>query len=249
MRQELLENKLPLTEEERGELKSKSIKKHTYTTIWFHWFNALTWLLLLPTGAALINSDKYNFIPLELTQIISSIFQGRENLLKFHIWFGILWTVVMFYAVFGARVYLPVIKSAFLLDRDDLQWFKHFINKIRGVKGEEPPQGFFNAGQKLFAVNFYLMLPVIMITGVVMYFQLLPPFFLRWAILGHFISVGTVAIGLPVHIFMAGFYAPERSAFTSMFTGKLNEYFAYKHNYKWWREAKKKSLEQSDSSH
>jgi formate dehydrogenase subunit gamma len=242
MRPELLENKLPLTKEEENEFKSSYIKKHNYTAIWFHWFNAVIWLLLLPTGSALINSEKYNFMPLELTQIISSIFQGRENLLKFHIWIGILWTVIMFYAAFGARIYLPVIKSAFLLDKDDLQWFRYFINKIRGIKGEPPPQDFFNAGQKLFAVSFYLMVPVIMLTGIVMYFQLLPAVLIRWAILGHFISVGTVVIGLPVHIFMAAFYAPEHEAFTSMLTGKLNEYFAYKHNYKFWRSVKKAAL-------
>jgi len=86
------------------------------------------------------------------------------------------------------------------------------------------------------------MTPVIVITGIVMYFQLLSPFFIRWAILGHFISALTVVVGLPIHIFMAGFYAPERPAFVSMFTGNLNEYFAYKHNYKWWREVKKAEL-------
>lgn len=237
MRAELFDQPLPLTEEEKKELKSRLIKKHDYTTIWIHWLNAAVWATLLPTGAALINSAKYSFVPLGFSAWVSSIFQGRENLLQFHIWTGVLWAFVLLsYAIFGARRYLPIAKEIFSLNMDDIKWQKAFFDvKILGKSLEMPPQGFFNAGQKMVGMTIYLMTPTIMVSGLIMSFQLLDPWLIQWSILAHFIAVGLICLGLPVHIFMAGVYAPEREALKSMITGYINEYFAYKHNWKFWR--------------
>ena len=57
MRNEILEEYLPLTPEEKEALKSKKIKKHHVATIFLHWFNMLVWLTELVTGAALIISS------------------------------------------------------------------------------------------------------------------------------------------------------------------------------------------------
>jgi hypothetical protein len=37
---------------------------------------------------------------------------------------------------------------------------------------------------------------------------------------------------------MAAVFPEEKPAFFSMFTGKVNELFAYRHHFKWWREYK-----------
>jgi len=228
-----------MTKDEKEKLKKNLIKKHDYTTVWIHWFNALVWFLLLPTGAALISAEKYNFVPIGFIKWMSSLFVGRENLLKMHVWIGVFWIfIILTYAIFGAKRYFPIVKSLFIIDSDDIKWLKAFLSKILGKKVDMPPQGFFNAGQKLVAINIYLMTPIIMITGLIMAFQLLPPPIIRLSILLHFIAVGSICINLPIHIFMAAFYAPEREAFKSMITGHLSEYFLYKHNYKFWKKLK-----------
>ena len=45
-----------------------------------------------------------------------------------------------------------------------------------------PPQGIYNAGQKLFAVLVYMMIPVIMITGLIMTFHLISTTVVAWAV-------------------------------------------------------------------
>lgn len=49
-----------------------------------------------------------------------------------------------------------------------------------------------NAGQKLFAFMTYAMIPVVMVSGVIMAFQLFGPTVVGWAIVFHFAAVGAV---------------------------------------------------------
>ncbi|MCX5716849.1 MAG: cytochrome b/b6 domain-containing protein [Nitrospirae bacterium] len=243
MRPELLIDQYPLTEDEKNELKSKKIKKYKFSIIWAHWLNAFAWLVLTVTGVAIINNDKYNLVPLGFTQWMSSLFSSREYLLKFHVWLGIFWILdLSLYVIFGAKRYSPDIKSVFTIDTDDRAWLVSFTRKVMGLNYTFPPQGFLNAGQKLVAMAVFTMTPVIMITGLIMAFQLLPPFFIRASILIHLLAVGAVACALPIHIFMGGCKAHEHESLKSMITGYMSEYFAYKHNYKFWRDVKKAAL-------
>jgi formate dehydrogenase subunit gamma len=234
MSDEFCNHNHPLTAETILKMKARQIKKHGYSMIWMHWFNFITWIALLLTGAALIDAGRYRFIPLQVQQIIASLFEGRHNMLKFHVWFGVLWVLVFLIFLSGSILYWPIIKSVFLIDRDDLNWLKAKMLGIMNIKVEYPPQGFFNGGQKMFAVSVYVCTPVIMISGLIMAFQLLPPLFIRFSVVVHYLAVFAVIIGLPVHIFMAGFYAPERENFHAMFTGHISEWFLFRHNYKWW---------------
>lgn len=230
-----------LPEDLKQSLKNTKIKKHDYSMIWLHWFNAFVWLILLFTGAGLISADKYRFIPTSLQNIIISIFGTKAAMINFHIWVGCTWIIVYLIYFAGSKRYFPVIKSVLTLDIDDFWWLVKKGPEMIGKKVQMPPQGFFNGGQKLFAIMVYLYTPVIVITGLIMSFQLFSPEIIRWSILFHYLSVAIVFIGLPVHMFMAGFYAPEREDFVSMFTGHISEWFAFNHNYKWWIKQKSKN--------
>jgi cytochrome b subunit of formate dehydrogenase len=77
-------------------------------------------------------------------------------MLQFHIALGVTWILVfLVYGVFGVRAYLSqeVLQKEIALDRDDWRWLLVRALLILGRSKEAlPPQGIYNAGQKLFAL-------------------------------------------------------------------------------------------------
>jgi len=143
--------------------------------------------------------------------------------------------------LFGWRNYLhaEVIRKEIALDRDDVQWLMLRTRKL--IKNDPtplPPQGAYNAGQKLYALLVYVMLPVIMVTGVIMMAHL-GTVLVQWAMVLHFMAVGMVVSGLMIHVYMGAVFPEERPAFYSMITGMVNELYAYRHHFKWWAEVRR----------
>jgi formate dehydrogenase subunit gamma len=232
----------PLTAEQAAAMAQRQIKKHHVAIVLLHWFNATTWLLELATGAALIVSPRYRFAPIWYLQMTEGIFGSRANILRFHIAVGLTWiTVFLVYAVFGFRNYLhvEVLQHEIGLDKDDVHWLKARILKLAGRgEGPLPPQGVYNAGQKLFALLVYTAVPIIMLTGLVMTFRWFGTAVVAWAMILHYFAVGMVVSGLMIHVYMGAVFPEEKPAFYSMITGVVNELYAYHHHFKWWREVK-----------
>lgn len=233
---------VPLTAERAKAMEQLTIKKHDTAIVLLHWFNAFVWLLELITGLALIINPAYRVMPLWYSNMIRSALGSGGNMLRFHIIIGLTWIVVFcVYGIFGFRHYLhhEVLVNEVGLDKDDFDWLRIRLLLTLGRSKEAlPPQGSYNAGQKMYALLVYSMVPVIMITGVIMAFHLFGTVVVSWAMLLHFVAVGMVVSGLMVHAYMGGVFPEERPAFFSMITGRVNELYAYKHHYKWWRETK-----------
>jgi len=229
-----------LSFEQIDAMKQRHVKKHHVAIILLHWFNATTWLVELATGAALISSRQFAFVPRWYLEMMADLAGSRANLLRMHIAVGLTWIAVfLVYAVFGVRTYLTaeVVRREIALDRDDVRWLAVRVRGILGrSRGALPPQGVYNAGQKLFAIMVYAMIPWVMATGVVMTFHLGGTTLVGWAAALHFVAVGIVVSGLMIHVYMGAVFPEEKPAFFSMITGTVDEYFAYHHHYKWWRE-------------
>ena len=221
-------------------MSQRQIKKHHVAIILLHWFNAIVWLLELSTGMALISSPYFRVAPRWYLQIVQSFFGTRANMLHFHIALGLLWAIIfLVYGTFGFQTYLrkEVLQKEIALDRDDVRWLLVRVgNMIRGTKNKLPPQGVYNAGQKLFAILVYMMIPLVMISGVIMSFHLISTTVVAWAVVVHFFAVGMVVSGLMIHVYMGAVFPEEKPAFFSMITGTVNELFAYRHHHKWWKE-------------
>ncbi len=219
----------------------RQVKKHHVAIVLLHWFNAMVWLLELSTGAGLIVSPNYRFMPQWFLSLMEGIFGTRANLLRFHIAVGLTWiTVFLIYAIFGFRNYLhqEVLAREIALDQDDFDWLRIRLLKLLGkTKAPLPPQGVYNAGQKLFAFMIYSLVPIIMLTGIIMTFHL-GTALVAWSMVAHFFAVGMVVSGLMIHVYMGAVFPEERQAFYSMITGSVNELYAYRHHFKWWREVK-----------
>ena len=231
-----------LTAEQAESMLQRQIKKHHVAIMLLHWFNASVWLLELLTGIALISSPHFRFAPVWFLTMLQEIFGSRANMLRFHIALGLTWVgVFLVYGIFGFRTYLSeeVLKREIALDRDDFRWLIVRTLRILGRSKEElPQQGIYNAGQKLFALAVYAMIPVVMVSGLIMAFHLFGAQVVAWAIVAHFVAVGLVVSGLMVHVYMGAVFPEEKPAFFSMITGTVNELYAYDHHFKWWREVK-----------
>jgi formate dehydrogenase subunit gamma len=232
----------PLSPEEARLLAQSHIKKHQVAIVLLHWFNAMVLLIELCTGSAVFVAPDYRFMPIWYLKLMEDFAGSHANLLRVHIAVGVGWTIVfLVYAIFGWRHYLltEVLRKEVGLDRDDLQWLRIRLLRLLNRSDEKlPAQGAYNAGQKLYAMMVYAMVPLIMITGWIMAFHLLGTFVIQWAMLLHFLAAGMVVSGLLIHVYMGAVFPEERPAFYSMITGTVDELYAYKHHFKWWREVK-----------
>ncbi len=233
---------LALTADQAERMAQRQIKKHHVAIVLLHWFNAITWLLELATGAGLIISPHYRFAPLWYLQMMEGLFGSRANMLRFHIAVGLTWIVVfLVYAIFGYRNYLhvEVLQHEIGLDNDDVHWLRvRTLRLFRRTEEPLPPQGVYNAGQKLFALLVYIAVPIIMLTGLTMTFHWFGAAWVAWAMIVHYFAVGMVVSGLMIHVYMGAVFPEEKPAFYSMITGVVSELYAYHHHFKWWREVK-----------
>jgi formate dehydrogenase subunit gamma len=233
---------VPLTADQAEVMAQRQIKKHHVAIVLLHWFNAIVWMLEIATGSALVVASAYRFMPLWYITMMQQAFGSSANLLRFHIAVGLTWTVVFLaYAIFGWRHYLhtEVLRKEIGIDGDDIQWLKVRSLMLFGRTSEPlPPQGAYNAGQKLYALLVYSMVPIIMLTGLIMTFHLISTGLVAWAMVLHFVAAGFVVSGLLVHVYMGAVFPEERPAFYSMITGLVDELYAYRHHFKWWREVK-----------
>src|SRR4030043_490386 len=160
---------IPLPERQR--LRQKLLKKHNLANILTHWFNVAMWLMLLPTGIAIISSPRLGLSPEWWQELFRNLFGSTANLIRFHYTLGLLWTFVLsFNILLGFRRYfVPFAAHRLLLDKDDIEWLKIKPLQMLGFfKDKElPPQDAYNAGQKGYMYVVILGTLGIMSSGIV----------------------------------------------------------------------------------
>lgn len=237
---------IPLAEQKR--LRGKTIKKHNLANILTHWFNVASWLLLLPTGIAILLSPRLGIVPQLWLDTLRNLFGGTANLIKFHYSVGLAWmTVLTFNVLVGFRRYfVPFARHKMLLDKDDIEWLKVKPLQMMGLARNKslPPQDAYNAGQKLYMYVVIVGTFFIGLTGVIMTFHRYVPWpeLIQWSLPVHFVSVGTVVAGVLIHVYMGAVFPEEKEAFFSMFTGKVSAWYARQHHAKWyWQKAQEEA--------
>lgn len=234
------------------------IRRHSRSAIFMHWFNAICWIFLLFSGFALLVGDMQP-VGRWWIDLWHGIFGGR-GLLVSHLIVGSVWVIVyaLYILLFSRREVLPFMRevTTFYM-KSDLVWCMKKglwlvlgpkMTRKLGVDPTLPPQGFYNAGQRMVAVVAVIASIGLAVTGVVMGFfsgnveYAVSETVLQWCIFIHFCCAGIMAILLPVHIYMAALAPGEGPALRSMFTGFVPEEHIAHHNALWYEALKKKGL-------
>ena len=225
------------------------IRRHSATAIFMHWYNAACWLLLLFTGFALLANPLMQPVGDWWSSLWTGAF-GALGLLRLHVVVGMAWIVLYAaYLLVRARAEaLPFLKEITDLHiGSDLVWclrkglwlvLGERLMRRLGLDPELPPQGFYNAGQKLVAIIAVLCSLGLALTGLILVFASGRPGtegLLQICLLAHFCCAGLMAVFLPVHIYMAAFAPGEAPALRSMFTGYVPLEHIRHHNPLWFR--------------
>ncbi|MFO7729080.1 MAG: cytochrome b/b6 domain-containing protein [Desulfonatronovibrio sp.] len=236
-------------------MSEKMIHRHDRGAIFIHWFNAICWIFLTLTGIGLIDNERINPVGAWWPALLRSIFGSGETLINFHVYAGLLWAVVFLaYILFRFKQTVAFLKEIFSITpaRDTSWMIKKNIQltlgnkalKKMGMSSDIPPQGFYNAGQKLFAQLTVIAGLVLVITGIIMYISTIVlnnPTPVTWSRTIHYLMAGLALAGLLVHIYMAAISREERPAFKSMFSGVVPEKYARHHHELWYNKLKNKS--------
>ncbi|MBT4285743.1 MAG: cytochrome B6 [Deltaproteobacteria bacterium] len=230
------------------------ITRHSKFAIFMHWFNAACWLFLLATGLGLIDNGTLSPVGTGWPHMLKQLFNGGGNLLAAHVTVGITWSLMfLVFAITNPKKnFIEFVKEIFAISvKRDLTWLvkkgiimtcgKQVLEK-RNIDAELPEQGFYNFGQKLFAIPSLLGGFLIVATGYLMMVSMwvnINAQLVQWSIFLHFLMVGLLVAGLVIHIYMAAIVAEEKPAFFSMFTGKVPIDFARHHNSLWFKKISK----------
>ena len=201
--------------EERRRLREKKYKKHNLANILTHWFNVGSWLMLLPTGIAIISSSRLGLSPVWMQEMFRNLFGGTANLIRFHYSVGLIWIFVLSFNIFlGFRKYfVPFAAHRLLLDKDDIEWLKVKPLQMFGLfKGKPlPPQDAYNAGQKAYMYVVILGTIGIMLSGIVMTFnEFFPYIWKQFAQPIHWVSVFAIVAGVIIHVYMGAVFPEEK---------------------------------------
>lgn len=234
------------------------IRRHSRSAIFMHWFNAVCWIFLLFSGLALLAGEMQP-VGQWWINLWQALF-GERGLLVAHLVVGSVWVVVyaLYILLFSRREVLPFVREVTRFNlRNDLLWcMKKGMWLVLGPKmtiklginPALPPQGFYNAGQRMVAVVAVIASVCLAVTGIVMGFfsgnveYAVSENILQWCIVIHFCCAGIMAILLPVHIYMAALAPGETPALRSMFTGFIPEHHVEHHNPFWYEDLKKRGL-------
>jgi formate dehydrogenase subunit gamma len=189
-----------------------------------HWLLAATFFVMLGSGLAL-------YLP-SLSNIVA-----RPTAKAWHLWsaaaLGI--GIVLLVALGNRRALARTARDLERLDGDDARWLGG--GPRRFVTGEPaPPQGRFNAGQKLNAAITLGLMVVMAVTGLLLWYGEQDTTY-RYAGTVYVHDWGTFILMLLVagHIYLAVLHPATRHALRGMTLGDVDRDWAEQHHEKWAR--------------
>lgn len=218
--------------------------------IYLHWFNAVCWFLLTPSGLGIIRGEAIRIIPAGWSEFLQSLVGGNANLVLIHSVLGIIWSaVILLFALLNWNsVVVPFLKNVLSLTPkkiiDDIGFMVQAIVGLLTLSKtdkEPPPSGRYNGAQRLLGTMILACSITIAVTGLAMFFgpgiSVAPEIF-RWSLVLHTMCVGVVWIGLVAHIYFSAVEEPE--VLEGMKSGYLETGFIKHHNSLWYEELKQK---------
>lgn len=185
-----------------------------------HWLTAITFLLLTFSGLALFHPSLFWF-----TQFFG----------------GPVWTRIL-HPFVGVAMFLSFSGLALrfwhhnLMGRDDWVWLSRVMDVVRNREDRLPEVDRYNAGQKLLFWTMIATIPVLLVTGIVIWRPWFAGYFpigaVRVSALLHAVCAFVMISGIIVHIYAALWIKGTMGA---MIRGTVTRAWAAKHHPGWYR--------------
>jgi formate dehydrogenase subunit gamma len=205
-----------------GKSSKRRVRRFTRTERAAHWLLAATFFVMLFTGLCLS----------------VSAFEGvldRPTAKAWHLWSAIVLAagLVLITVLGNRRALARSARELDRFDRDDGLWLRGAPGRLaRG--GSAPPQGRFNAGQKLNAALIGGLMLTMYVTGFLLWYgERDTTYRFAGTVMVH--DWGTLALMVLVagHIYLAVLHPATRHALRGMTLGDVDEDWAREHHAKW----------------
>jgi formate dehydrogenase subunit gamma len=197
-----------------------------------HWSHSITFFILLATGIVLLVKQVGEVVGHHLL-----ILQFHEYTALFYIFGPLLWVILG-----NRRSLARDVKEFDEWDQDDVEWLKKSVLKGPSARNL-PPQGRFNAGQKLNGILTISATLGFVVTGIIVW---RPPWIVKIApswIFGDAISNNAVFlhqlltfVSIPLvlgHIYLAAVSRATRPSLSALTDGTVPLSYAREHHAKW----------------
>ena len=194
--------------------------RNTTSTRVNHWITAACFVLLTLSGLAVFHPMLF---------FLSALFGGGQWTRAIHPWIGIVLTVS--YAGLVVQLWRDN-----LWNRDDIAWMRAFKRVLANEEEGVPEVGRYNAGQKFVFWAMALLIPVLFLTGLVIWELYFSSYTTieqqRVALLTHSLAAIAAIIVWIVHVYAAIWV---RGSVRSMTQGYVTPGWAWRHHRKWLR--------------
>ncbi len=194
--------------------------RHTTATRVNHWITAACFVLLMLSGLAMFHPMLY---------FLSGLFGGGQWTRAIHPWIGVV--LVVSYAGMIVQFWRDN-----LWTRDDIAWTRS-INRVLANEEEGVPEvGRFNAGQKFVFWSMALLIPILFVSGVIIWDVYFSPYTTieqqRIAVLIHSLAAIAAILVWIIHVYAAIWVKGSMGAMTQ---GYVTPGWAWRHHRKWLR--------------
>jgi formate dehydrogenase subunit gamma len=211
----------------------ETVQKYTKVARTFHWVHTAAFLILVITGIFL-------FVP-------AAGFLAQDSWTRvIHRVAAVIFVVApLIQVIANPKTTRASIKEAFTWGADDMAWLQaapryYFLNDESAM----PPQNEMNSGQKLWLTVLFIMAPVFVITGILMWFfkAALSPAVFQWCVFAHDVAFIATFVFLLVHVYLGVIHPLMRThggSFRSMVNGSVTAEYAKSHHGKWYNKVVK----------
>ena len=192
-----------------------------------HWIQFLAFVALLVTGLP-------NF-----SRSMRSYAVGRSGQTN-RIWHRVAALVYigspLIYLFGNPRAFFSSLREAFVWTRDDWVWLaRAWDYYTHGNVSDLPPQGKYNAGQKLNVLLQIVAYTFFVTTGLLMWFKekVTSPVAFTWSVIIHDLATIANSCMVMLHVYLVTIHPLTRESILSMVEGVVTREYAAKHHAKW----------------
>ena len=218
---------------------SISIQRFNVTERGLHWTHAISFLLLLITGCFLIFPA--------LSELAGRYYIAHLTILNVHVALAAFYLggPLLWFLLGNRRSLRRDLQELDVWDEDDIDFLR---SPLSVVTGAAPPQGRFNAGQKVNTILLGAAAIGFGVTGLIMW-QSNTHWFPQWMVQGSvnvhdILAILTTAL-IAGHIYLAALHPTTRPGLAGMFSGYVNRAWARHHYPKWVEQEEAVSHQQS----